>query len=73
MQEIEIMKTLDHENVIRMHEMIDDDEDLNLFIVIDYAAKRQLMQFDTESGMYINPNDKIFEANSISQGKHEIN
>lgn len=55
MQEMEIMKTLDHLNVIRMHEIIDDEEDQNLFIVLDYAAKGELLRFNEEKGYFFNP------------------
>lgn len=54
MQEIEIMKSLNHPNVVRMHEMIDDEEDQNLFIVLDYAAKGELLSFNEESSTFYN-------------------
>lgn len=52
MQEIDIMQKLDHPNVIRMHEMIDDEEDKNLFLVIDYAANGQLLAFNEDTGKF---------------------
>ena len=55
MQEMRIMKCLNHQNVIRMHEIIDDEEDQNLFIVIDYAAKGELLNFNEEKQSFFNP------------------
>lgn len=36
-KELKIMKMVDHTNVLKMHEIIDDDENDNLYLVLDYA------------------------------------
>jgi serine/threonine protein kinase len=38
-KEIEIMKCLDHPNILKLHELIDDEENDNLYLVLDYAGK----------------------------------
>jgi serine/threonine protein kinase len=38
-KEIEIMKSLDHPNILKLHEIIDDDDNDNLYLVLDYAGK----------------------------------
>ena len=59
MAEIGIMEKLDHRNVIQMIEMINDPEDDNIFIVMEYAEKGQLLSFDEETNTYYHPASKI--------------
>ena len=33
------MKKLDHKNVIRLHEVINDEEDDRIYLIMDYAEK----------------------------------
>lgn len=71
-EEIEIMKCLDHPNVIKMHEVIDDEEDQNMFIVLDYAAKKQLLNFNNESNEFFNNTfEEIMHKPSISESDYE--
>jgi serine/threonine protein kinase len=39
LKEIDILKTFNHPNVIRLHEVIDDDPGDKLYLVLDYAEK----------------------------------
>jgi [calcium/calmodulin-dependent protein kinase] kinase len=39
MKEIAIMKKLNHPNIVRLHEVIDDQEQDLLFMILDYAEK----------------------------------
>ncbi len=39
MREIDILKQLTHQNIIRLHEVIDDQNDDKLYMVLEYAAK----------------------------------
>jgi [calcium/calmodulin-dependent protein kinase] kinase len=48
MQEIEIMKQLDHENIVKLHEVIEDPKKDLFFLIIDYAAQGQLIDWDDE-------------------------
>lgn len=52
MREIEIMEFLDHHNVTRIHEVIDDEDDENLFIVMDCCGKGQLIDWDEDKGKF---------------------
>ena len=38
-KEIAVMKKLDHKNVIRLHEVINDEEDDKIYLIMDYAEK----------------------------------
>ena len=39
LREIAVMKKLNHPNVIRLHEVINDADDDKIFLVLDYAEK----------------------------------
>jgi len=39
LQEVAIMKKLDHPNLVKLHEVIDDSESDQLFLVMEYAAQ----------------------------------
>ena len=38
-QEIAILKKIDHPNIVRLHEVIDDPEERKLYIIMDYVKK----------------------------------
>lgn len=44
MQEIAIMKKLDHENVVKLHEVLDDPQCDKLYIIMEYVKSGSLMQ-----------------------------
>jgi serine/threonine protein kinase len=39
MREIDILKELNHPNIIKLYEVIDDEKDDKLYLVLDYAEK----------------------------------
>ena len=39
MREIDILKEFTHPNIIRLHEVIDDDKEDKLYLIIDYAER----------------------------------
>jgi [calcium/calmodulin-dependent protein kinase] kinase len=43
-QEIAIMKKLNHQNVLRLFEVIDDEDDDSLYLVLEYMRKGDLLQ-----------------------------
>jgi [calcium/calmodulin-dependent protein kinase] kinase len=55
-REIEIMKKLDHPHVVKLHEVLDDDEgdklymckvsDSELDLVLDYCAYKEILEWD---------------------------
>jgi len=55
--EIDIMKKLNHLNIIRLHEVIKDDDNDKLYMVIDYAEHGQIMNFDENTRKWT-PYDK---------------
>lgn len=48
MKEIEIMKKLNHKNVVKMHEIINDPKKDRLFLILDFVSKGQLIDWDEE-------------------------
>lgn len=46
LREIDILKTLNHPNVIKLYEVIDDDPGDKLYLVMDYAERGQIMEYD---------------------------
>ncbi len=46
MQEIDIMRQLEHKNVIKMVKVMKDERSDELYIVMNYAEKGQLLHWD---------------------------
>ena len=53
MREIDIHKMLVHKNVIRLHEIIDDDQDGKVYLVMEYADAGQIMVHDKENNLFL--------------------
>jgi len=51
-REVEIMKKLSHKNVIRMHEIIDSPDSDKMYIVLDYAERGQIIEWDEENAKF---------------------
>lgn len=59
-REIAIMKKLRHTNVVRLHEVIDDDETDKLYmskvyIVIDYCSNGPILDWDPDLSKFVSP------------------
>eukprot|EP01016_Furgasonia_blochmanni_P014461 TRINITY_DN1757_c0_g1_i2.p2 TRINITY_DN1757_c0_g1~~TRINITY_DN1757_c0_g1_i2.p2 ORF type:complete len:376 (+),score=57.94 TRINITY_DN1757_c0_g1_i2:140-1267(+) len=52
LKEIAIMKKLDHPNVIRLHEVIHDEEEDKLHMILDYAEGGQIIDWDEDAGEF---------------------
>jgi calcium/calmodulin-dependent protein kinase kinase 2 len=59
------MENLNHRNVIRMHELIDDPDDNNLYFVIDYANLGQVLNLDDQT-------QKFYLPEKIKIGEEEL-
>jgi serine/threonine protein kinase len=51
-KEIDLMKLLWHRNILVLHEVIDDPDEDPLILVLEYAAKGQIMAFDSKTMKY---------------------
>ena len=45
-REIDILKSLNHDNVIKLYEVIDDEQGDKLYLIIEYASKGEIMEYD---------------------------
>ena len=43
-REIALMKTFTHQNIIKLHEVIDDQESEKLYLILDYCDKGAIME-----------------------------
>lgn len=46
MREIDILRELNSPYIIQIHEVIDDDKEDKLYLVLDYAHRGQIMDYD---------------------------
>ena len=56
-REIAIMKTLKHDNIVELREVINDPEDTSIYLVLELAEHRELMDL-TNDGQIIPPEDE---------------
>lgn len=54
-REIAVMKKLAHTNVLRLHEVIDDDEEDKLYMVMDFCDKGPILDWEPEQSQFISP------------------
>ncbi|KAM3139239.1 hypothetical protein pb186bvf_008649 [Paramecium bursaria] len=59
-QEIAILKKIDHPNIVRLHEVIDDPEERKLYIIMDYVKKGSI-----NSKTYWKSEGKNIDGNNI--------
>lgn len=52
-KEIEIMKRLNHPNVIKLHEIIYDDEEEKVYLIIDYCKYGDIIIWDSKKSVFI--------------------
>ena len=58
MRGIAIIKRLDHENLIKLHEVIDDQKQDKLYMIIDFAEQGPILDWDEEQEIFFQPADK---------------
>lgn len=51
-KEIEIMKGLAHTNIVKLHEILTDEDNEKLYLILDNCEKGEIMKWDAESRTY---------------------
>ncbi|CAD8092914.1 unnamed protein product [Paramecium primaurelia] len=54
-REIEIHQKLDHPNIIKMHEIYDDDEREKLYVILEYAEMGQILKWESKQEIFTTP------------------
>jgi serine/threonine protein kinase len=57
-QEIEVMKSLNHGNIIKLYEVIDDPESDKMYLIMPVADYGEIMDWKSEENMF-QPNTKL--------------
>ena len=60
--EIKVWEKLDHENVVKIFELIDDDSDKNsdMYLIMQYSDLGELAKWDNNAKVFIR-NEKIYQ------------
>jgi serine/threonine protein kinase len=53
MQEINIMKFLQHPHLVTLYEIIDDDDSTNLYLVMEYMEGGPIMTFNQSTQLFV--------------------
>jgi calcium/calmodulin-dependent protein kinase kinase 2 len=61
-REIAIMKKLNHQNICRIYEIINDPKDPNIYLVLEYLSKGQLVEWDDDLSRFY----RLPDTNDIS-------
>lgn len=64
------MKKVQHPNVLKLYEIIDDDENDNLYLVLEYADKKQSLNYNEENQRFVlkdpdNPDKVSYDENDL--------
>ena len=52
--EIEVMRKINHPNCLKLHKVLDDDEEDKLYMLLDYAANGTIMEWDPDRELFYN-------------------
>ena len=52
MKEIDIHKMLNHPNIVRLYETIDDKDDDKVYLIMEYAEKGQILTHDRKTNQF---------------------
>ncbi len=60
-REIAIMKKLDHPYVIKLYEVLDDPQNDKLYLIMEYAEEKQLIEWDDNNNKFIYLKEENYE------------
>lgn len=67
MRELDVHKMLSHRHLIRLHEIIDDEGDDKVYLIVEYAERGQIMDYDEDTGKFFTEDDKPFSEEEIAR------
>ena len=57
-REIDIQKSLNHPNIVKLYEIIDDEEDEKIHLILNYCKHGEILTFDEDKMKFI-PNSAL--------------
>lgn len=71
-KEIDIIKDLEHENVVRLHEILTDEDNEKLYMILDNCEKGEIMHWDADTRTYTPCNgEQYFSEDEIRGILHD--
>jgi [calcium/calmodulin-dependent protein kinase] kinase len=64
-KEVAVMKKLTHCNVVKLHEVIDDDRNDRMYLVIDYCAKGPILDWDEDEEAFVTSDHRKYDETEI--------
>jgi len=64
-KEIEIIKMLDNDNIVKLHEILADENDEKLYLILDNCEKGEIMKWDADSKLYTPCNGEKFFSEEV--------
>lgn len=66
-REIDIQKKLNHPNIVKLYEVIDDDEDEKVHLVMDFCPYGELLSFNEENSKFEPPKFLLEKSKKFEQ------
>jgi len=60
LKEVAIMKKVNHPNLIKLNEVIDSDDSVKMYMVMEYAEKGQIIEWDEDAQVFYNLSQKEY-------------
>ena len=67
MRELDVHKMLSHKHLIRLFEIIDDEGDEKVYLIIEYAERGQIMDYDSNTGKFYRDEDQPLTEDEIAR------
>lgn len=71
-KEIAVMKKLTHCNVVKLHEVIDDDRNDRMYLVLDFCANGPVLDWDEDNEVFVRPSGGVYDENEIRRMSRDM-
>lgn len=73
LKEINILKTISHPNIIKLHEIITDSESGKIYLIMEYAQEGSIMQYNDKTCLFkINQSYVVNKNKDLDYSEEEI-